>query len=205
MAQTNGTSTYNGLTVTVRKALAHGLTFQGAYTWSKTIDESGSGNDHDKLPERKQPKRGPWVGKFQCSAAGQRERLLQHSLPAYLSRLVLHGFWSVGSLCLREGPAVGHNDQRDLPAAGVAGNITTNGDWNADGTPYARPNRSGHPGPNIRIYWRTVPDRIVAASAFSVPTLGTDGNLGRMLSKAPGFERVDMSLTKVFAITERFS
>src|SRR6185312_5845368 len=40
MAATNGNSSYNGLTVTVRKAMSAGLTFQASYTYSKTIDTS---------------------------------------------------------------------------------------------------------------------------------------------------------------------
>jgi hypothetical protein len=40
MANTNDTSSYHGLTVSVRKAYTHGLTFQWAYTWSKVITQS---------------------------------------------------------------------------------------------------------------------------------------------------------------------
>ena len=42
----NGDSNYNGLQVTVRKQFSHGLTFQAAYTYSKTLtDFEGTGGD----------------------------------------------------------------------------------------------------------------------------------------------------------------
>src|SRR5205085_2902141 len=40
IASTNGNSSYHGVTLTMRKAISHGLTFQAAYTYSKTIDTS---------------------------------------------------------------------------------------------------------------------------------------------------------------------
>src|SRR6202030_2016180 len=70
--------------------------------------------------------------------------------------------------------------------------------------PYARPNA---PTSSVRTSGFSEAQfltGIVPASAFSVPVLGTDGNLGRNVFEGPGFERVDMSLTKFFPIKERF-
>jgi hypothetical protein len=36
----NGSSNYNSLQVTVRKQVTHGLSLQGAYTWSKAMSHS---------------------------------------------------------------------------------------------------------------------------------------------------------------------
>jgi hypothetical protein len=39
MREPTGSSNYNGLQVSLRHSLGHGLTFEGAYTWSHTLDD----------------------------------------------------------------------------------------------------------------------------------------------------------------------
>src|SRR5207302_2553701 len=89
------------------------------------------------------------------------------------------------------------------PGAGVVPTVTNSGEWNANGTAYARPNAPTTPVQQSGFNEQQYLTGIVKTSAFSVPVLGTDGNLGRNAFQAPGFERVDAALTKIFTLTER--
>jgi hypothetical protein len=55
----DGISNYNSLQVTVRKQLTHGLTFQGSYTWSKSmtdiISDSANSNNASNLAQQYGP------------------------------------------------------------------------------------------------------------------------------------------------------
>jgi hypothetical protein len=86
----------------------------------------------------------------------------------------------------------------------VVPTVTNSGDWNGNNTTYDRPNAPTTPVPTGGFTQQQYLTGIAPASAFSVPALGTDGNLGRNVFQSPGFERVDAALTKVFAISERF-
>jgi hypothetical protein len=46
---------------------------------------------------------------------------------------------------------------------------------------------------------------IFPATAFPIPALGTDGNLGIGTYRGPGFAETDLSLAKKFAVSERLS
>jgi hypothetical protein len=207
MANTNGTSTYHGLTVSARKVLSHGLTFQGAYTWSKAIDES----------EYEQG-----ITYFQNVNNQNLDRsLASFNVP---QRLSLNGFYNIpflrtcgGWYCkafgawdlsayaiFEKGLPLDVYTSATFPASGVAPSITTNGEWQGNGTPYARPNAPTTAVQTSGFTQAQFLTGIVPASAFSVPVLGTDGNLGRNVFQGPGFERVDMSLTKFIPIWERF-
>jgi len=207
MAQTNGTSTYHGLTVTVRKALAHGLTFQGAYTWSKTIDESEVEQSTTNFQNENNQSEDRGLAAFnvpqRVSVNGFYSIPFLRTCSAWYC--MAFGSWDLSAYGVFEkGLPLDIMTSATFPAPGVAGNITSNGDWNADGTPYARPNAPTSPVPTSGFTEAQFLTGIVAASVFSVPKLGTDGNLGRNVFESPGFERVDMSLTKVIPIKERF-
>jgi hypothetical protein len=81
-----------------------------------------------------------------------------------------------------------------------------NGDYNADGNTGDRPNAPLTPIQTSG-FSRTqlLATGIFTVSQFPVPTLGTNGGLGRNTFRGPGFGRVDMALTKNFRVTERFT
>jgi hypothetical protein len=81
--------------------------------------------------------------------------------------------------------------------------VYPNGDYNADGTTYDRPNGPTTPIQTSGFNQQQFLNGIFTASQFGVPKLGTSGSLGRNAFEAPGFERVDMALTKLFEIRER--
>jgi hypothetical protein len=79
------------------------------------------------------------------------------------------------------------------------------GDWNGDNAGGDRPDaplaslkRSGWTRQELLT-------GIFKVADFPTPTLGTNGNLGRNTFRGPGFAQVDLSLSKRFAVTERFT
>ncbi len=207
MAATNGTSTYHGLTVSARKAYARGLTVQGAYTWSKAIDESEAEqsltyfqNVNNQNLDRGQasfnvPQRLSLNGFYQIP-------FLRTCGSWYCAAF---GSWDLSAFGIFEkGFPLDIYTSATFPGKGVIPTITNSGEWQANGTPYARPNAPTTSVQTTGFSEAQFLTGIVPASVFSVPMLGTDGNLGRNVFQGPGFERVDMSLTKLIPIKERF-
>ena len=207
IAGTNDTSSYHGLTVTARKAMSHGLMFQTSYTWSKVITQSEQEqglttfqNENNQSEDRSLasfnvPQRVSINGFYNIP-------FLIGCKPWYCRAF---GGWTLSALGVFEkGMPLDIYTSAVFPGSGVVPNITNSGDWNADGTTYARPNGPATPVQTSGFTEQQYLTGIVKSSVFSVPALGTDGNLGRNAFQAPGFERVDAALTKTFAISERF-
>jgi hypothetical protein len=194
---TNGNSSYQGGTLTVRKAMSKGLTFQAAYTYSKTIDTS----ENEK-----------GVTTFE----NENDQKLDRSLASFNvpQRVSISGAYGIPFLRTCGGWYCKAFGSWDLAGYGVfeKGNpldvytsaIYPAGEWQANGTAYARPNAPVTPIQTGGFSQAQYLTGIFTASEFSAPTLGTDGSLGRNAFQAPGFERVDMALTKFISIGERF-
>jgi hypothetical protein len=203
---TNGNSSYNGLTVTARKQFSRGYTFQASYTFSKVID----------ISEQEQG-----LTTFE----NENNRSLDRGLAGFNTpqRLSLSGFYNIpflrtcsawyckafGSWDLSAYGVFEKGNPLDIYSSAVfsatCSSVTTCGEWQANGTAYARPN-----APTVKVQTGGFTQTqfltgIVPAADFSVPTLGTDGNLGRNAFQGPNFERIDTALTKVIPIAERFN
>jgi len=198
MAATDGNSSYHGGTLTVRKEMSHGLTFLAAYTYSKVIDTS----------EQEQG-----VTTF----ADENNRKLDRALASFnvLQRLSFAAFYTMpflracGSWCCK---ALGSWDisaygvfEKGSPLDVFTNGVYPNGDYNADGTTYDRPDAPLAPIQTSGFSEQQFLTGIFTVSRFPKPTLGTAGSLGRNAFEAPGFERVDVSLTKNFRVMERFT
>jgi hypothetical protein len=207
MASTNDTSSYHGLTVTARKALSHGLMFQTSYTWSKVITQSEQEQGLTTFQNQNNQNEDRSLASFnvpqRLSVNGFYNIPVLNGCRAWYCRAF--GGWTISALGVFEkGMPLDVFTSASFPAKGVVPTVTNSGDWNADGTTYARPNAPVTPVQTQGFTQQQYLTGVVPTSVFSVPTLGTDGNLGRNAFQAPGFERVDAALTKVFSISERF-
>jgi hypothetical protein len=207
MASTNDTSSYHGLTVTARKALSHGLMFQTSYTWGKVITQSEQEQGLTTFQNQNNQNEDRALASFnvpqRISVNGFYNIPLLSDCRAWYCRAF--GGWTVSALGVFEkGMPLDVFTSAVFPAKGVVPTVTNSGDWNGNNTTYDRPNAPATPVPTGGFTQQQYLTGIVPASAFSVPALGTDGNLGRNVFQAPGFERVDASLTKIFTISERF-
>ncbi len=207
MAATDDTSAYHGLTITARKALSHGLNFQTSYTWSKVITQSEQEQGTTTFQNQNNRNLDTALASFNVP---QRLSLNTFYNVPFLSACKdwyckAFGNWTVSAVGVFEkGLPLDVAGSGVFPSSTTVPTVTNSGDWNADGSTYARPNAPTTDVQTQGFSQEQYLTGIVKATSFSVPKLGTDGTLGRNTFQAPGFARVDAALTKNFQISERF-
>jgi hypothetical protein len=218
-ADNSGSSSYNGLTLSLRKIFSQGVTFQAAYTFGRAIDfinaqGAGSGSVYAPVIDAYDVNRQRGL-----SDNDVRHKLAFNfvvNLPSlrqspWLVRNTIGG-WELSSLAvLQTGlPYTVHttavfqpvwNDPSCAttvtPACQVVGN--TGGDYNADGFNYDVPNTPSFGGG--KTYSRSqFLTGTFQPSDFPAPALGQEGDLGRNVFRGPGLAQVDLSLLKNFHI-----
>ncbi len=199
---TQGNSRYNALQTEIARRLTHGLEIRGNYTFSKNLDmNSGltgaqSNNQAQMIMDRNNLSRD-W-GPSALNVKHQASVSLRYVLPfghgqAFLNKLsgvgeqVLGGWQVNGIVTALSGfpftPQVGSNRSGD-------------GDTRNPDRPNLNPAFSG---PVIL----GTPTQWYNPNAFSLPTAGTWGSLGRGVYTGPGMATADLSLFKLIAFTDR--
>jgi hypothetical protein len=187
-AQANGSSSYHGGTVSVKKRFTRGLDFQAGYTFGKAIDTASSFgrglNIFDPLRLFLNRGRADFDVRHKVASS------IVYDIPAprFLDRLL--GGWQLGAITiLQSGP----------PFSVFCNQSFQSGcDFNADG-------RTGDPL-NTPAFGNTLsglersnymsPNRIFKKEDFPTPALGQVGNLGRNTFPSPGFANTDFILAK---------
>jgi hypothetical protein len=182
-------SNYNALQVNLTKRMGHGLQFQGAYTWSKSLGYTG-GNGFLLNPFNRRANYGP--------ADFDRQHMLT----------IAH-VWD-----LPFGTGTQHMNHGIVGQ--ILGNWAINGvfTW-ATGTPFnvfANPLFFG--GPNGTVLANVngqvafndagLNQPFFNAAAFGIPPSGTFGNQSRNFLRGPGFKNYNFSLFKTFAFMDHY-
>jgi hypothetical protein len=199
-AQANGSSSYHGATVSVKKRFTKGLDFQAGYTFGKAIDSSSSfGRGLNMFdPLRLFLNRGR--ADFDVRQKFASSVVYDIPAPKFLDRVL--GGWQLGAITILQSgpPFTVVCNQPFVAVRNASGGVVGNSgcDFNADG-------RSGDPL-NTPAFGNTVtglgrsdymfPNRIFQASDFPRPGLGVLGNLGRNTFPSPGFANTDFVLAK---------
>ncbi len=201
----SGNSIYHGLGVGFQKRFTRGLTFQGAYTWSKSIDDEASNYQGAGASDI--------FGAVPYQTVNRRaERSLSvfdipHKLNTAVSyqvpfaRKKLWGDWNISGLFMRSS---------GYPASTIAGNngwFASRGGGNALDGFTLRPDRV--PGvPVINPNWRDSPftQPYLNPAAFAIPgteTAPAIGNASRTLpdARSPAITSFDASVFKNFRFT----
>jgi hypothetical protein len=197
-----GTSSYHSLDVSVLKRAARGLTFKANYTYAKVIDldsailATSAANEPPEIltPYRLDLSRG--VASF--SLEHQFNGSVSYQLPfgsgqrfggnakGLVNKLI--GGWQWNGIVTAQG---------GFPFTPLVGSNTSGtGDTNVSDTPNLNPNFKG---PVIL----GKPDHWYDPQAFSIPTQGTFGNVGRGSFRGPGLVNFDTSFFKKISINER--
>jgi outer membrane receptor protein involved in Fe transport len=182
-------SSYNGLQIQGTKRLSHRFSLQGAYTFSKAIDQTSSTSPESNLapnPFNLAAERG--LATFNATHIASLSWIydlptLQHQ-PLAL-RLVAGGWQWNGLFTARTG----------LPL-----NPTISGDVALSGTGSQRPNVVGS---MAEPDGRTLSEKIAQwfnPAAFANPATGTFGDAGRDIIIAPGSATVNAGLFKTFPL-----
>jgi hypothetical protein len=213
----DGNSSYNSAQVTIKKEFSHGLQFQTNYTFARGLDNAsslqrGQGNNAPSFtmfPER--PDLDWGLSHFAIKHTFTAN--FSYSLPQ-LSRLsgapgmIVNGWRLEGIIRANSGvPFTAENNVSrsrnqstqlaerpnlnsgfsNNPTSGVSAGCATSP---TNSTPLFAGQKLG------------TPQRWFDPCAFSIPTLGTYGNLGRNTIFGPGLQMVDTALVKHFPIGE---
>lgn len=89
--------------------------------------------------------------------------------------------------------------------SGASFNVTSGSDVNLDGTNNDRPNITGNPILNPHRSRPDVQNRWFDPTAFTIPTVGTDGTASRNLIDGPGYKNVNAALFRNFKFGERYT
>lgn len=192
-------SFYTGGNASIRSRASHGLTFQAAYTFGKSIDllsaTTGCCVDVTNL----HLERG--LSDFDVRQKLAVSLLYRFPQPHFRSSTVnkILGGWQIGDVTILQG-GTPYSVVCSLPFNAVrnaAGVIVGNSgcDFNADGTNNDRLNQPAF-GNNKYASRSAFINGIFTAADFPKPGLGQDGSLGRNTYIGPGFSNSDFSIMK---------
>jgi hypothetical protein len=195
MVQSTSNSFYEGGTFQIKRQFRRGFMVQGAYTFSKAIDDTDVGVSTTAWQDAANRRAERAVAGFdipqRLSLAGVWE------LPIFrgpnLAGKILGGWTISGFAIMEKGDALSVVTTAAYPT----------GDFNADNNGGDRPNAPAAGVLNNSFSRSSYLTGLFPASAFPKPAPGTDGNLGRNMVRGPGFVQTDMSLAKNFKATER--
>ncbi len=191
---TDGQSDYNGLQISYTSRFNRYLSFRSSYTYSKNIDDGdivltqGGTNDLPQNPNNRNAERGL----SDYDLRNYFVTYLTSDLPKFAGPRWLSAGWQVNVIStLASGNpfsvTVGYDRARSRPEAGTSPD-----------RPELVPGYSANPILGS-------PNRYIDPNAFSLPAAGFYGDLGRNTLIGPGLIDVDVSIDKVFQLTERMS
>jgi hypothetical protein len=194
--ESRANSSYHALQASVRQQFTRGLTFLGAYTWSKSIDDASgffnSAGDpnfpQDSYHVDNDRGRSNFDARQRLTASGSWLLPSPSAAGKWLS-----GFSLNGILTLQTGRPFTVALPADLDNSGT-------GRANLGFGANDRPNLVGEahlPNPTA--------DRWFNTSAFAIGPQGTFGNAGRNILDGPGLASFNLSLLKTVAIRESLS
>jgi hypothetical protein len=208
-SQNDGNSSYNGLDLTLQRRFAAGLSFQLAYTWSKSIDDTAEelsvygSNAFSQITNNQRAWRGPsdfdvpqrvvfsWVYELPF---GEHKPWLSSGIASK----IFGGFQVAGSYT--------HAAGRPFTAFDTANNSSID-----IGEEQALPNATGIAPimPEVVTCWYYVSTNpgckgISGTNAFSLPAPGVFGNAGRNVLRGPGIQDLDVSISRTITFAERY-
>jgi len=217
----NGSSNYNSLQVTVRKRVGHGLSLQGAYTWSKAMSHSIADKSDSNIATNLAQQYGP-------SYFNRPQRFIlnyEWDIPAGqhtgVTEKLLNGWSLSGVTTIQDGNPITFVDSNAGTAYGTQGNGTGNngraelcGNGQAIATPGGIEARLGGASGGIGYFNpkafcpapAIMPDGVTVTTQAACPSCATlFGNSGIGILLGPGQFNFDSSLMKTTKATERLT
>jgi Carboxypeptidase regulatory-like domain/TonB-dependent Receptor Plug Domain/TonB dependent receptor len=190
-------SNYNALNLSGNRRFNNGLQFQAAYTFGKSLDNRSGNAGRQEYSNGQARAFDPFnrqldYGRSDFDVRHTFTANVTYELPfgkglSGIAGAALRG-WQVNSIV--------------KIASGIPFTPLVDGDPDRDGSTdnAARPDLIGDPntGPRTAEQWYNL-------NAFAPPTIGTRGTSGRNIVSGPNFRNVDLSVNKMFVLTERFN
>ena len=190
-------SRYNGLTAILRQRVVHGLSTQLSYTWSHALDEGDSSNDGGSAM---------WQGHLKLdygnSSYDIRNRFVgtvTYALPtfggrSFAIREALGGWQANAIVDLRSGTPMNFTLSTDYAHIGMVGGAQRPNFVHQMVSTCSRNTVTGAGG--------STQNSCLDITAFSLPAVGTFGDLHRNAYYSPGAANTNFSLFKNFTIYE---
>lgn len=175
---------YSSLQMQLKKNMARNGLINFAYTWSKAITDASAYGEQPMDSTNAKLDRG--------LATYDRRHIF---VASYVYPLP---FWRDGGAWYKVALGGWQVSGVTTMQSGRPLNLTINGDVAGTTTGSQRPNVVGDPFANAK-----TETRWFAPESFSVPAAGTWGNMGRNAIVGPGTHNWDVSLQKIFTISER--
>ncbi len=214
----NGNSIGNFGSAQLLRRMNHGLALRGIYTFGKTLDvysnaqslDSGSITATTNIIESQnlgaQRGRADFDIRQQFSADGT--WIVPSDYSSTWERAVLGGWQFGGVWILQTGlPFTVYTSASFAGVFDANGNLIGNkgGDYNGDGYNWDVPNTPSFGKTLSGQGKKNYLNGLFKASAFPVPNLGSEGNLGRNTYNQPGYNNLDFTFEKFFSVPWFFS
>jgi hypothetical protein len=209
--QGNESSSYNGLTVAIKKTMGGGLTFSGSYSFSKALDDA-SRLDGPEHAEAFDDSRERGLADFDVRNRVAATTLWDIPAPHGngLMNTVLGGWELTNVTILQSGPPFSvYCTASFAPVLNSSGQVVGNTgcDYNADGNNLDYPDTPAF-GNTLRGLSRSkyvsgifdCGGSANCTNVFPSPGLGVEGSLGRNTFHGPGYANTDFSVIKNFHI-----
>lgn len=193
LAQTNSNSIYHGATLMVQKHFSRGFSFNTNYTYGKVLtdaeEEQNVTNFYDVDNRRLDRSYASFDVPQRVAFTGVWELPFLRTCSSWYCKVA--GGWHLsGYGILEQGRPMNVYTDAAYP----------NGDFNADGTRFDRPNAPAESVKRRGFSKQEFLTGVFRVPDFPRPAPGTLGNLGRNAFRGPGFARVDASLMKTFPL-----
>jgi len=214
-ASSEGNSSGNYVSATLSQRFSHGVSFRGIYTFGHALDTLSNSGSLANGAITSSNQNGPIIQNG--NLAFQRARsdfdirqqfgfegswLVPNNYSTAWARNLLGGWRFSGIWIMQTGlPFSVYTSAGFAPVFDGNGNVVgnTGGDYNADGSNYDVPNVPSF-GNHLSGQGKSkFLNGLFPASAFPVPALGMQGNLGRNTYDRPGYNNVDFTVAKIFS------
>jgi hypothetical protein len=197
-AQTNSNSSYHGFTLMTQKQFSRGFSFNVNYTYGKVLTDAEAEQDVTNFYDVDNRRRDRSYASFdvpqRVAFTGVWELPFLRGCSSWLCKAA--GGWQLSGYGIFE---------QGRPLNVFTDAAYPNGDFNADGTRFDRPNAPAESLKRSGFTKREFIDGVFRVADFPRPATGTLGNLGRNAFRGPGFARVDASLMKTIQMSERIN
>ena len=183
-------SNYNALQLSAERRFSQGLMFTANYTWGKCIDNKS--DIHSEYGVQDPLNLAAESGRCEQDVHYRFTTSLVYQLPIHTERAFLRPFvegWETSSVINLQSGFPFPVQANDLSNVGAPGQIAMRANY--VGGSYTVPSGQRNPA------------KWFNTGAFAQPAPYTFGDTARNIIDGPGFNNVDLTLMKVFSITER--
>jgi hypothetical protein len=189
----NQTSAYHAMQITANKRMSRNFSLRSYYLWAKNWSSAGmqSSSATVENPTKMYLERGRTDNDYRNTFVASFVWMLDYYRGSqFLMKNVVNGWQISPIITLRSGSPF---------------TVTSGSDINLDGTNNDRPNVTGNPARKTSFDRLDPSARWFDASAFTIPSAGSDGTASRNLLDGPGYKNVNVALFRNFKFQERYN